>query len=324
MTNKIISLTLGAVLLALSLPVEAQQPAGIARVGFLFFGSRNQPHLAVLQQGLRDVGYVEGKNIAFEYRYAEGNPNRLPELAAELVQLNVDVIVTTTPHAARAAHRLTKTIPIVMTTGDPVGWGLAESLAKPGGNVTGLTVLLTEMSGKRMEILKETLPRMSRVGVLWNSQDSGGATAFKETEAAAKAFSLQLNSLAVHSIEDIDRTFAAMPKPRVDALLLILDPLTTLHSKRIVDLATKNRLPGMYATQQFVEEGGLMAYGPSISDLYRRAATYIDKILKGRKPADLPVEQPMKFEFFVNLKAAKQIGVAIPPNVLARADRVIR
>ena len=298
--------------------VEAQQPARIPRVGILFFGSRNQPHLAVLQQGLRDLGYVEGKNIAFEYRYADGDLNRFPELAAELVQLKVDVIVTTTSQAAQAAHQLTKATPIVMTTGDPVGSGLAASLAKPGGNVTGLTVLLTEMSGKRLELLKETFPRMTRVAVLWNSQDSGGVTAFKEAQAAAKGFSLQMKSLAVHSIKDIDRAFSGMPKARVDALLLILDPLTTLHSKRIVDLAMKNRLPGMYATQQFVEEGGLMAYGPSISDLYRRAATYVDKILKGRKPADLPVEQPMKFEFVINLKTAKQIGVTIPPNVLVR------
>ncbi len=303
---------------------DAEQAAKVARIGLLFFGSRNQPHLESFQRGLRDLGYVEGKNIAFEYRYAEGDFNRLPQLAADLLRIKVDVIVTTTTQGARAAQRVTRTTPIVMTTGDPVESGLAASLAKPGGNVTGLTVLLSDLSGKRLELLKETLPKMTRVAVLWNSRDSVAVTAFKETQAAAQGFSLQLKSLEADSIEEIESAFSEIPKARVHALLVILNPLTTLHSKRIVDLAMKHRLPGMYATRQFVEESGLMSYGPDIGDLYRRAATYVDKILKGAKPADLPVEQPMKFEFFINLKTAKQIGVTIPPEVLMRADKVIK
>ena len=302
---------------------QAQQPKKMSRIGILFYGSRDQPNLQSFQQELRELGYVERKNIALEYRYAEGKPDRLAPLAAELVRLPVDVIVTTTDQGARAASEATWTIPIVLTTGDPVGSGLAANLAKPGGNVTGLTVLLADLSGKRLELLKETIPSLSHVAVLW-SADSAGISAFKETRAAALGFSLQLNAFEVDSVRKIDRAFSEMPKARTQALHVVLSPLMTLNSKRIVDLAAKNRLPAMYATRQFVEEGGLMAYGPSIGDLYRRAATYVDKILKGAKPADLPVEQPKKFEFFINLKAAQQIGLTIPPNVLARADRVIR
>jgi putative tryptophan/tyrosine transport system substrate-binding protein len=210
-----------------------------------------------------------------------------------------------------------------MTTGDPVGSGLAATLAKPGGNVTGLTVLLADLSGKRLELLKEAIPNITRVAVLWTA-DTPGMSAFKETQAAALGYSLQLNAFEVDSVGKIDSAFSAMPKGRTQALLVVLSPLMTLNSKRIVDLAVKSRLPAMYATRQFAEEGGLMAYGPNIGDLYRRAATYVDKILKGAKPADLPVEQPMKFELVINLKAAKQIALSVPPNVLARADRVIR
>jgi putative ABC transport system substrate-binding protein len=303
---------------------EAQQSRKISRIGMLFYGSQNQPHLKSFQQGLRDLGYIEGKNIGLEYRYAEGKPDRLAALAADLVRLQVDVIVTTTSQGARAAQRATRTIPIVMTTGDPIGSRLAATLAKPGGNVTGLTVLLADLSGKRLELLKETIPKIARVAALWSSDEPAAVTAFKETQAAVLGFSLQLKSFEVDSAEKIDSAFSEMPKARVQALVVILSPLITLHSKRIVGLAAKNRLPGMYATRQFVDEGGLMAYGPIIGDLYRRAATYVDKILKGVNPAELPVEQPRKFEFIVNLKAAKQIGLTIPPNVLARADRVIK
>jgi putative tryptophan/tyrosine transport system substrate-binding protein len=302
---------------------QAQQPKKMFRIGILFYGSRDQPNLQSFQQELRELGYVDRKNIALEYRYAEGKPDRLAPLAADLVRLPVDVIVTTTDQGARAASEATWTIPIVLTTGDPVGSGLAANLAKPGGNVTGLTVLLADLSGKRLELLKETIPSLNHVAVLW-SADSAGISAFKETQAAALGFSLQLNAFEVDSVIKIDRAFSEMPKARTQALHVVLSPLMTLNSKRIVDLAAKNRLPAMYATRQFVEEGGLMAYGPSIGDLYRRAATYVDKILKGAKPADLPVEQPKKFEFFINLKAAQQIGLTIPPNVLARADRVIK
>ena len=315
---------LSALLCALSSVADAQRPGKMSRIGILFYGSRDQPHLQSLQQGLRDVGYVEGKNIAFEYRYAEGNPDRLGTLAADLVRLPVDVIVTTTSQGARAAQRATRSIPIVMTTGDPVGSGLAATLAKPGGNVTGLTVLLADLSGKRLELLKETIPRITRVAVVWSTDEQAAITAFKETQTAALGFSLQLKPFEIDSAGKIDGAFSEMPKAGAQALLVVLSPLMTLNSKRIVDLAVKHRLPGMYATRQFVEEGGLMAYGPSIGDLYRRAATYVDKILKGANPADLPVEQPAKFELVINLKTAKQIGLTIPPNVLARADRVIR
>jgi putative tryptophan/tyrosine transport system substrate-binding protein len=303
---------------------SAQQPQNIPRVGILFIGGRDQPHLEAFKQGLRERGYIEGKNIALEYRYAEGREDRLPELAAELVQVKVDVIVVTADISAQAAQRATKTLPIVVTTGDPVTWGLADSLAKPGGNVTGLSVLLADLSGKRVEILKETFPKLSRVAALWNPTGRVASPVFKETNAAAQALSLQLHSFEVQTLQDIEKALVEIPKLRSSALLVLLTPLVTLHSKRIVELALKQHLPGMYPTRQFAEEGGLMAYGPLIGDLYRRAATYVDKILKGAKPADLPVEQPMKFEFIINLKTAKQIGLTIPPNVLARADKVIR
>jgi putative ABC transport system substrate-binding protein len=211
-----------------------------------------------------------------------------------------------------------------VTTGDLVTWGLADSLAKPGGNVTGLSVLLADLSGKRVEILKETFPKLTRVAALWNPTGRVASPVFKETSAAAQALSLQLHSFEVQTLQDIEKALVEIPKLRSSALLVLLTPLVTLHSKRIVELALKQHLPGMYPTRQFAEEGGLMAYGPLIGDLYRRAATYVDKILKGAKPADLPVEQPMRFEFIINLKAAKQIGVTIPPNVLARADKVIK
>jgi len=311
-------------LLAVGTFTEAQEAKKVPRIGILFIGSRNQPHLESFKQGLRERGYTEGKNIAFEYRYAEGRQDQLPELAAELVQLKVDVIVVTADISAEAATQATKTIPIVVTTGDPVAWGLAESLAKPGGNVTGLSAVLADLSGKRVEILRETLPKMTRLATLWDPSVRLAGPVFKETSLAAQALSLQLHSFEVKTAQDIENAFADIPKVRPNALLVILSPLVTLYSKRIVELALKQKLPGIYPTRQFVEEGGLMAYGPLIGDLYRRAATYVDKILKGAKPADLPVEQPMKFEFVINLKTAKQIGLTIPPNVLARADKVIK
>ena len=312
------------ILLAIAVKAEAQQNGKIPRIGILFVGSRNQPHLDEFKQGLRDRGYTEGKNILLEYRYAQGEEGRLPELAAELVQLKVDVIVVTADVSAQAAHRVTKTTPIVMTTGDPVSWGLAESLARPGGNVTGLTVLLADLSGKRLEILKETLPKMTRVAALWSPREKVATDVFKETKAAAQGFSLQLQSYEVQTMPDIEKSFAEMTKVRPNALVVLLSPLMTLNSKRIVELALKQRLPGIYPTRQFAEEGGLMAYGPLIGDLYRRAATYVDKILKGAKPTELPVEQPTKFELVINLKTAKQLGLTIPQSVLFRADKVIK
>jgi putative ABC transport system substrate-binding protein len=318
-------LTLGALFSALingSPAVGAEEK--IPRAGILFIGGREQPHLESFKQGLRERGYVEGKNITLVYRYAEGKEERLADLAAELVREKVDVIVTTASISARAARRVTRTLPIVMTTGNPLAAGLADSLAKPGGNVTGLTVMPSDLSVKRLELLKESFPEKSRVAVLWSPRDPEAKIQFKETEDAAKALSVHLHSLEIKSADDIDPVFRAMTKARDQAIVIILSPLVTLNSKRIVELALKHRLPGIYPTRQFAEEGGLMSYGTSIADLYRRAATYVDKILKGRTPADLPIEQPMKFDFIVNLRAAKQIGVTVPPNVLVRADRVIR
>ena len=318
------SILVVVVLLAVAVIAEAQQPAKIPRVGILFMGGRDQPHLEAFKQGLRDLGYSEGKNINLEYRYAQGKYDRLLDLAQEFVHEKVDVIVTTSSFSAQAARKATKTIPIVITSGNPVQQGLAESFAKPGGNVTGLSVLLPELSGKRVELLKEAFPKINRVATLWSSLSSEAVLGVKETREAARGLSVPLYSMEVQTATDLDKAFANLPKAKVNALLVVLSPLATLNSKKIVDLALKFRLPGMFPTRQFAEEGGLMAYGPLMGDLYRRAATYVDKILKGAKPADLPVEQPMKFEFIVNLNAAKQIGLTIPPNVLVRADRVIK
>jgi putative tryptophan/tyrosine transport system substrate-binding protein len=315
-----VSLSIPAVLHA----ADAQQTKKVPRIGILFIGTRNQPHLDSFKQGLLERGYVEGKDIVFEYRYAEGNFDRVPALVDELIRMNVDIIVTTSSISARAARKATKTVPIVMTTGSPVEQGLAETLAKPGGNVTGLTVIAVELTGKPLEILKETFPKMTRVAALWVPGQSEAVKGFKETQEAARGFSLRLQSVEFQKAEELEKVFVEISKGRPDALVVVLDPLVTLHSKRIVDLALKHHLPGMYPTRQFAEEGGLMAYGPLIADLYRRAATYVDKILKGAKPADLPIEQPTKFEFIINLKAANQIGLTVPPNVLARADNIIK
>jgi putative tryptophan/tyrosine transport system substrate-binding protein len=322
MRYKVIALLVVGFALASLHLAEAQQAKKVPRIGVLFIGSQNQPHLAAFKQGLREHGYTEGKDIVLEYRYAEGRYDRLPELASDLARMKVDVIVTTSAISAHAARKATNTIPIVMTTGNPEG--LVASLAKPGGNVTGLTVMAAELSGKRIEILKETFPNMGRVAVLWARDQREAVVGFKETQEAVQAFSLKLQSVELQRAEDIENAFAEIPKARPNALCVILSPLVTLHSKRIVELALNHNLPGMYPTRQFVEEGGLMAYGPLIADLYRRAAHYVDKILKGAKAADLPFEQPTKFEFIVNLKTAKQIGLTIPPHVLARADRVIK
>ncbi|HEX9144213.1 MAG TPA: ABC transporter substrate-binding protein [Candidatus Binatia bacterium] len=321
----IIGLALCAMLFALSVPAEAQQPKNIPRIGILFIGGRNQPHLEAFKQGLRERGYREGKNLSLEYRFAEGKVDRLPSLAKELLQLKVDVIVVTAELSARAARQATTTTPIVLTTGaDLVTSGLAESLAKPGGNVTGLSVLEESLSGKRLDILRETLPKIRRVGYLWNPGAIVANPSFDQAKAIAQSVALQLQSYEARTPAEIEVAFADMSKTRPDALLVLLSPLMALNSKRIVELALGQRLPGVYPTNQFVEEGGLIAYGPQIGEMYRRAATYVDKILKGAKPADLPVEQPTKFELIVNLKTAKRIGLTIPPNVLARADKVIR
>jgi putative tryptophan/tyrosine transport system substrate-binding protein len=270
-------------------------------------------------------GYVEGKDIVIEWRSAEGKFDRLPDLAAELVRLNVHVVVTGGPMDTRAAKGATSTIPIVMTWDqDPVGSGFVASLARPGGNVTGLSILAPEISGKQLELLKEIVPRLSRVAFLGNSTEPGNAQALRETEAAARAFAVQLQYLDVLAPKDIEPAFRAASKGRAHAVLVLTSPVVGSQRTQVVELAVKNRLPAIYHRRQFVEDGGLMSYGVSQTDLDRRAATYVDKILKGAKPADLPVEQPTKFEFVINLKAAKQIGLTIPPQVLARADRVIK
>jgi len=322
--NLFLSFLTIAVLTASAGFTGAQQASKMPRVGILFIGGKDQPHLESFKQGLRERGYTEGQNIILEYRYAEGKEDRLADLAAELVRGKVDVIVTTAAMSALAARRVTQTLPIVMTTGNPLETGLAESLARPGGNVTGMSIMLSDLSGKRLELLKESFPKMTRFAVLWSSLQREAAVGFKETAEVAKAFSLRLHSLELKSAADIDPAFLEMTKARDQAMVTVVSPLTTLHSRRIVEQALKHRLPGIYPTRQFVEEGGLMAYGPLIGDMYRRAATYVDKILKGTKPADLPIEQPMKFEFIVNLKTAKQIGVTVPPEMLARASKIIR
>jgi putative ABC transport system substrate-binding protein len=321
---KLIPCAVCTLLFTLCASGQAQQPKKLPRIGIVFIGGRDQPHLASFKQGLRERGYIEGKNIHLEYRYAEGHYDRLPGLAADLVRDKVDVIVTTSSISARAVRQATRTIPIVMASGSPVERGLAESFSKPGGNVTGLSVFALELSGKRLELLKETVPKMTRVAALWSSSENESVLGFKETQDAAKVLSLRIQSVELSDAGEMEKTFAELIKMRVDALLVVLSPLVTLNSRRIVELALKQRLPGMYPTRQFVEEGGLMGYGPLLGDLYRRAATYVDKILKGAKPGDLPIEQPTKFELVINLRTAKQIGLTIPPNVLARADRVIK
>jgi putative ABC transport system substrate-binding protein len=311
-------------LLTLGFPTHVGAGESIPRIGVLFIGGRDQPHLESFKQGLRERGYTEGKNILFDYRYADGRYDRLPELAADFVREKVDIIVTTSSISAQAARKMTTTIPIVMTSGSPVERGLAASLAAPGGNVTGLTVMVSDLSGKRLELLRETIPKVRRIAALWSSAEHEAVMGYEETQAAAKAFSLRLHPLDVKVAADIEHAFAEAAKAHDGAVLVILSPLVTLHSHRIVELALRYRLPGMYPTRQFVEEDGLMAYGPLIGDLYRRVATYVDKILKGAKPAELPIEQPMKFELIINLKTAKQIGLTIPQSVLFRADRVIK
>ena len=314
-------------LLALCATAEAQQAGKVSRIGYLtssFLSSQLYRHEA-FRQGLRELGYVEGKNIVIEWRSAEGKLDRLPALAAELVRLKVDVIVTTGPAPTRPAKEATSTIPIVMAfDNDPVGNGFVASLARPGGNITGLSTLAPEISGKQLEVLKEIVPRLSRVAVLGSSTTPGNAQSLKETELAAGAFGVKVQYLDVRDPKDIDTAFRATGKGRADAILVLTSPVFNPYRTEIADLAVKNRLPAIYSTPEFVEDGGLMTYGVSITDLYRRAATYVDKILKGAKPVDLPVEQPTKFEFIINLKAAKQIGLTIPPNVLVRADKVIK
>ena len=320
-------LALGAIVLAFSCPAEAQQqPKKVPQIGVLapFSAASGANRLDAFRQGLRDLGYVEGKNITIEYRYTEGGLDQLPNLAAELVRLNVDVIVTGAISSVRAAKKATATIPIVFASvGDAVDSGLVASLARPGGNATGLTFFAPELDGKRLELLKEAFPKVTRVGFLWRVPSTRGDL-LKEAEPVAKTLGLRLQSLEVRGPDDFESAFKAAKSGGAEALIVIANPLANTHRARIVDLAAKNRLPAIYPSTDFVEDRGLMSYAPDFLYNWRRAATYVDKILKGTNPGDLPVEQPKKFEFVINLKAAKQIGLTIPPNVLARADKVIK
>ena len=327
MGKKLASLALSAMLLALHLPAATQQPKKVPRIGLLGSGSPSSARVGVdaFRQGLRDLGYVEGQNIAIEYRYAEGKIDRLPELAVELVRLRVDVIVVNATNATLAVKDATRTIPIVMAgAADPVGAGLVASLARPGGNITGLTTISAELSSKQVEILKEAFPNISLVAILLNPAEPGSALSLRQIEVAGQALGVQLQSFEVRAPNDFDRAFSAITKNKAGALIVVRGTLTRVHQTRIVDFAAKTRLPAIYSLSSFVDAGGLMFYGVKGADLDRRAATYVDKILKGAKPADLPVEQPTKFEFVINLKAANQIGLTIPPSVLYRADKVIK
>ncbi len=314
--------------MAWPLGASAQQAAKVPRIGYLSGNLAANPHLPeAFRQGLRDLGYVEGRNVVIEYRDAEGKNERLPALAAELVALKVDVILAGATPQSLAAQQATRTIPIVFANaGDPVGSGLVTSLARPGGNVTGLSVITLELVGKCLEQLKEAVPGVSRVAVLWQPGGYGERTEkdiLKGAEVAGRALGMRLQFVEAQGSADFDKAFSDMTKARAGALAVLASNMFVNERRRLVDLAAKNRLPAVYQFREFVDAGGLMAYGPNIADAFRRAASYVDKILKGAKPADLPVEQPTKFELVINLKAAKALGLQIPPSLLTRADEVI-
>ena len=315
------------VLLITAPPARTQQASKIPRIGFQL----DSPAAALatriegFRQGLRELGYIEGKNIIIEWRSAEGKPERRSEITAELVRLKVDVIVSGGPTITRIIKETPSTIPVVMGQDtDPVGNGFVASLSKPGGNITGLAALAPEMSGKQLELMKEIIPKLSRVAIIGNSTNPGDAQALREAVLAAGAYEIYLRYLDVQDAKEIESVFRAVAKGRADALLVLGNPILNAYRQQIVDLATKHRLPATYGRPEYVEAGGLMTYGTNYPELFRRAATYVDKILKGAKPADLPVEQPTKFELIINLKAAKQIGLTVPQRVLGRADRVIK
>jgi putative tryptophan/tyrosine transport system substrate-binding protein len=325
MKKKITVLALCAMLFALCASAGAQQPAKVYRIGYIRAEKAPEVDIEGFRQGLREHGYVEGKNIVVEYRWAEGNEERLRSLVSELIGLNVALIVTSAPAATQAAKEATTTTPVVMVlVADPVAFGFVNSLARPGGNITGFAYLLPEISGKRLELLKETVPKLSRVAVLWNAANPYKETDLKEVQPVADALKVAVHTFPVRDPNGFDDVFKAATKVRAEGLLTLDDPFTLANRTRITDLALRYKLPAVYSSRPFVDAGGLMFYGPDRVDQNRRAAIYVDKILKGVKPADLPVERPTKFELMINLKAAKQIGLTIPPNVLTRADRVIR
>jgi putative ABC transport system substrate-binding protein len=323
----LVTLTLG--ILVVPMAAAAQRAEPVPRIGYLRSGSaasqRGQHLQDVFRQGLRELGWVEGQNIAIEERWAEGRPERFPALAAELVRLSVDVLVGGGNQAIQALRHATSTIPIVMAvSSDPVGVGLVTSLARPGGNITGVSIQAAEVGGKRLELLKEAVPRASRVAALWNASDASKASELHDTQVAAHALGMTLYSAEVRGPNDFDRAFAVILRERPDVLLTFSDPLTLNHQRRIVDFAARHRLPLMSEAKEFAEAGGLMTYGASLPALVRRAAYYVDRILKGSKPADLPVERPTKFELVLNLKTAKALGITMPPSLLLLADEVIQ
>jgi putative tryptophan/tyrosine transport system substrate-binding protein len=321
----VLNLVASILLLLLAHSVFAQQAKKIPRIGVLRPGLAAAPNYEAFRQGLRELGYVEGQNVVLEFRDGEAKAERLPHLAAELVRLKVDVIVTSSTPGIQAARQATETIPIVMAfSGDPVGTGLVASLAKPGGNITGLSDIGPEISGKQLELLKEAFPTISRVGFLLNPSNQGNRLRLKAAEATAGELKVRIQALEVQSANDLEKAISTINKGKMQALMTVRDPAIYANQTRILEFATENRLPTMHMDKEPVEAGGLMSYGPNVPDLFRRAATYVDKILKGAKPADLPVERPIKFELVINLKTAKQLGLTIPPNVLARADRVIK
>jgi len=328
MSNAVrLGVTLAVGILVAPLAAEAQQPAKVPRIGILTPGPlAPRSHLfEAFRQGLRDLGYTEGQNIAIEFRSAEGQFEKLPDLAAELVRLKVDVIVAATTSASVAAKQATTTIPIVMAVvGDPVGMGLVASVPRPGGNITGLDLFSADIAGKRLELLKESVPRASRVAALWNPSNQITARQWKETQVAARTLGVQLRSLEVRRSDEFESAFRAATRGRAGALIALDDVLLFTHQTLIADFAAKNRVPAISGFREFVEAGGLMAYGTHLPALYRRAATFVDKILKGAKPADLPVEQPMRFELVINMKTARALGLTIPPSILVRADHLIQ
>jgi putative tryptophan/tyrosine transport system substrate-binding protein len=329
MRKNVICLALCAMLLALCASASAQQPKKVSRIGYLVSSdpATESTRSEAIRLALRELGYIEGQNIVIEYRYAEGKRDWAPKLAAELVRLRVDIIVVAGGTAwVRAAKNATTTIPIVMggTGGDPVEEGLVESLARPGGNVTGVTNLATELNGKQLELLKEAVPKIARVAVLYNPVTPGIVLDLKEVQTAARALGVTIQPWEVRPADGVDRVFAAMGKQRPDGLLVLSGPLMGASGKRIAGLAIKSRLPSVHGNRSYVDAGGLMSYGADLVDSHRRVAYYVDRILKGAKPADLPVEQPTKFELVINLKTAKQIGVTIPQSLLYRADMVIK
>ena len=312
---------LGAMLFALSIPAAAQQPAKVPRIGILSLG-RGNPTIDAFRQGLHELGWVDGKNIALEYRWAEESEDRSSVLVAELIRINVDIILVTTPQAANAASKLTKTIPIVVTAMN-VPTRLVESLSRPGGNVTGLSFMGPQLAGRRLELLTEVIPGISRVAVLLSERESE-SNLHRALETIARSLSVQLQLVLVNKPEEIENAFSSMVRAKAEAVTVASQAMFVLNRTRIVELAAKYRVPAIYHRNEFVEAGGLMSYGPNHANLYRRAAYYADKILKGAKPADLPVEQPTKFEFVINLKTARQLDLKIPPEVLMWADRVIK